>query len=267
MVLMRRTGRIPAARRLLPAAAVVFVLGGCATKSDIRNLHTELLALSARQDSLIDQLRFVTQVTQDTLRTQSNQLFDFRGQITQELRNISRSLATLEALAGENQRSITSMRNQLANQRGAPVAQSPGGAGEPTGQGETIGAGVEGSAEQLYSVALEQYHREALTTAQRAFEDFLSAHPNHQRAPEAHYFLADILYQQNRLEEALEGFQQVPSLFPTADKVPDALYRAAEIQIELGSTDEAIATLERIVNTYPGSAIALIARDKLEEIR
>ena len=267
MVLMRRTGQARTARRLLTAAAAVFVLGGCATKSDIRDLHSELSALGARQDSLIQQLRFVTQVTQDTLRTQSNQLFDFRGQITQELRRISQSLATLEALAGENQRGIISVRDQLGNMRGGATGRPAGGGADPAGQGETMGGGVEGSAEQLYQVALEQYHRDALTTAQRAFEDFLSAHPNHVRAPDAHFFLADILYQQNRPEEALEAFQQVQSLFPAAEKVPDALYRVAVIQIELGDTDAAVETLERIVNTYPGSAIALIARDKLEEIR
>lgn len=262
---MRRIGRTAAAR-LLPVAAVGLALGACATKSDIRDLHTELVALAARQDSLIEQLRFVTQVTQDTLRTQSNQLFDFRGQITQELRRISQSLGTLEALAGENQRSISSVRDQLANLRQAPMAGPPG-TPDSAGPGETVAGGVEGNAEQLYGVALEQYHRDALTTAQRAFEQFLSEHPNHPRAPDAHFFLADILYQQNRPEEALEAFQQVQSLFPTAEKVPDSLYRIAVIQIELGSTDEAVATLERIMNTYPESAIALIARDKLEEIR
>lgn len=262
MVLMRRTGRSRTARRQLSAAAVVFMLAGCATKSDIRDLHTELLALSARQDSLIDQLRFVTQVTQDTLRTQSNQLFDFRGQITQELRRISQSLVTLEALAGENQRAITGMRDQLAGMRGAPAL----GPARP-GPVETVGGGVEGSADQLYEVALEQYHRQALTTARRAFEDFLAAHPDHPRAPDAHYFLADILYQQDQPAEALAAFQEVQSLFPTSERVPEALYRAAEIQIEMGDTDAAVQTLERVVNTYPDSAIARIARDKLEEIR
>jgi tol-pal system protein YbgF len=266
MALMRRNVRLAA--RLLSATAAVVALGACATKSDIRDLQTEISALVARQDSLISQLRFVTQTTQDTLRTQSDQLFDFRGQITRELRQIGESLATLEAVAGESQRGITSLRDQLASVGRAPRAdpsrmQDPM---RPTDE-SVGGAGVEGNAEQLYSVALEQYHRDALNTAERAFEQFVSEHPNHARAPDAHFFLADILYQQNRPQEALEAFGMVQTLFPTAPKVPDALYRMAVIQIELGNTDEAVETLERIMNTYPESAIALIARDKLDEIR
>ena len=265
MALMRRN-ESHATVRILLGAAVVLTLGACATKSDVRDLHEQISSLVARQDTLIAQLRFVTQSTQDTLRTQSDQLFDFRGQITRELRQISQSLVTLEALAGENQRGIISVRDQVAGMRRAPVAESPGDPTRPTDEA-VGGAGVGGNAEQLYSVALEQYHRDALNTAQRAFEQFLSEHPNHASAPDAHFFLADILYQRNRPEEALEAFGMVQTLFPTAPKVPDALYRMAVIQIELGNTDEAVETLERIMNTYPESAIALIARDKLDEIR
>jgi tol-pal system protein YbgF len=252
-------------------AAAALLMGGCATKSDIRDLQTELRdelrALANRQDSLLEQLRSEALSTQDTLRTQSDQIFDFRGDITRELREISRGLATLQALAGENQRGIAGVRDQLANLRRLPTqGEAPMGAASNQGVQESVG-GVGGNAEQLWDVATGQLGRGALNTAQRAFEQFLEEYPNHDRAPDAHFFLADILEQQDRPEDALEAFQQIQSLFPTAGKVPDAAYRAALLQIEMDDTDAAIETLERIINTYPESAIALIARDKLEEIR
>jgi tol-pal system protein YbgF len=259
--------------RILPVLALA--LSGCATKGDIRALQTEvreeIRALAARQDSLLAELRFLNSSTQDTLRTQADQLFDFRGQITRDIQAITQTLARVEALSGENQRGITSLRDQLANLRRLPAgpAQPPqqmvdsaGGVTAP----ETVG-GAGGNAEQLYAIAREQYLRGSLTTAQRAYEQFLEEHPTHALAPDAHFFLADILAQLDRPEDALEAFQEVLTLYPTAAKVPDALYRIAVLQNEAGDEDEAVATLERIMNTYPESTFAGLARDMLAELR
>ena len=266
MYMMIRTERSVAARVLVTVAAIV-TLGGCAMKGDIRDLQTELMselrALAARQDALITQLELESRSTQDTLRTQSNQIFDFRGEITRQMRQIGESLATLEALAGENQRGIVGVRDQLANLRRIQTAPRPGLVSDSTG---VLAGGGGGDADQLYRTAQEHLGRGSLNTALMAFQQFLDDHPNHQLAPDAHFFLADILYQQDEHEDALDAFREIQSRFPTAAKVPDALYRIARIQIEMDDVDDAIETLERIVNTYPGSVISDIAQDLLDEI-
>jgi tol-pal system protein YbgF len=253
------------AARVTLVAAAAFALSGCATKSDIRDIHDELSALAARQDSLLVQLRRETLSTQDTLRTQSDQLFDFRGQVFQELRAIRRSLTTLEAMVGENQRGITSVRDQVANLRQAPARPQPALGGEE--RGDPIAGQVGGTPDDLYRNAMEHFNRGSTSTARMAFAQFLEAYPTHNLAPDAHFYLADILVQEDQLEEALAAFQEVQELFPTAARVPDALYRIALIHIELGNEDEGEQTLERIVNTYPGTGVALLAQDKLDEIR
>ena len=263
--MMNRTKRSSAARVRLTAAAA-FTLGGCATKGDIRDMQTELRALAMRQDSLLAQLRMEALSTQDTLRTQSDQLFDFRGQVFSQLQAIRQSLSTLEAMVGENQRGITGMRDQLANMRRMPVAP-PAVVGGGEEGGEAVSGQVPGNPDELYQNAMEQFGRGSTTTARLAFQQFLQAYPTHDRAPDAHFYLADILVQEDQLEDALAGFQEVQELCPTAARVPDALYRIALIQIELGDEDDAEETLERIVNTYPGTGVALLAQDKLDEIR
>jgi len=249
---------------LLVTALAVATLGGCATKGDLRNVQLEIRALGARQDSLMAELRREALSTQDTLREQSLQLFDFRGAIFRQLRDISESLTRLEALAGESQRGISGVRDQLANLRRSGSGQT-----EPQG---TAPVGAEaatpgGDAESIYSAAVGQFNRGTLATARNAFQQFLTAFPSHQLAPDAHYYLADILVQQDRAEDALDAFLEIPEIFPTASKVPDAWYRAALIQIELGRTDEGRANLQRVINTYPDSGVATVAREKLREIR
>jgi tol-pal system protein YbgF len=258
---------------VLGVTALAFA--GCATKGDLRTLQTEfrteMRAIAERQDSVLAELRLQTAIMQDTLRTQSDQLFDFRGQIAGQLQAIAQSIARLEAISGENQRGIMSVRDQLANMRRGTVSGPPPlqmvdstqAAGGTTP--ETV-PGTGGGAEELYAVAREQHTRNSYATAQRAYEDFLEQYPSHPLAAEAHWFLADVLVLLNRPEDALERLQEIPTLFPTAARVPEALYRAAVLQNEAGDEDDARATLERIVNTYPDASITFLAREMLEEL-
>lgn len=124
-----------------------------------------------------------------------------------------------------------------------------------------------GAADATYAAALQQYQRGQLATAQSAFRDFVEQHGNHPLAPDARFFLADILAQQDHPQEAIAAFNQIPELHPTSARVPDALYRIALLHLELGDRAEGRRFLDRVVNTYPDSNAAGPAREKLREIR
>ncbi len=260
--------------RFWVASVFALVLSGCATKGDIRTLQMEfreeVASIAARQDSLLAELRFLNSTTQDTLRTQSDQIFDFRGEITRQLQSLSQGLVRIEALTGENQRGITSVRDQLANLRRLPAAPNQptpiADSTQTSTNPESVG-GTGGNAEQLWAIAREQHGRGSFSTAQRAYEQFLDENPTHALAPDARFYRADILAQLDRPDDALEAFEEVLALYPTATKVPDALYRIAVLQNEAGDEEAAQATLERIINTYPDATIAMLARDLLEELR
>jgi len=247
--------------------AIGVAFSGCAMKGDIRLLQDEIRAMAARQDSVLVALNAETLLTRDTLRTQSDQMFDFRGDINHQLQQIVGGLARLEAIAGENQRGMASIRDQLANIRRMPtVTTTTVVTSDSLGGGESLVGGGSGSPDQLWSVAKDQLDRGSLNAAARAFEEFVSGYPSDPRVPDAHFQLADILTQQDRPEDALEAFEEIQQLFPTAPRVPDALYRIAVLQEELGDDEAAKATLERIMNTYPDAPIAMLARVKLREI-
>jgi tol-pal system protein YbgF len=257
------------AARVLPIALSASVMAGCAMKGDVRDLQSDIRALAARQDSLLTELRAAMMSTQDTVRTQSDQMFDFRGELNRQLREMNQALRTLQALAGENQRTIAGIRDQMASQRGGPaippqvvVSDSAGAAGSG---GERLIAGAS-DPEQLMRTGLDLMDRGSLAAASRAFEEFLRNHPNDERAVDARFYLADILDQQDRDEDALAAFQEIQTLFPTAPRVPDAMIRVARLQRDMGNIEEARTTLQRIVNTYPNTSAALLARDMLEEI-
>ena len=163
MYIMRRTHRSVAARVVLTMAAAV-TLGSCATKGDLRSLQIEIRMLAARQDTLLAQLRVETLSTQDSVRTQSDQIFDFRGEITRQLRDISRTLATLEALAGQNQQAIAGVRSQMANLRPAERAPPPTATDDST---RALAQGGAGDPDELYRAAQEQMDRGSLVLRAR----------------------------------------------------------------------------------------------------
>lgn len=264
---MMTSNRSTTTARFLGAIILAVTSAGCAMKGDIRLLQEELRAIAAQQDSLVSQLRVEAQSTQDTLRTQGDQMFDFRGDTNRQLLLINESLVRLEAIAGENQRGMVSVRDQLANMRRAGVSTGQQAATpDSAGGSESLGVGGSGNPDQLWRVAQDQLDRGSLTSASRAFQQFVTDHPNDPRRPDAHFFLADILTQQNRPQDALQAFQAIQQMFPTASRVPDALYRVAVLQQQLGDVTAAKATLERIVNTYPSETISMLAREKLREI-
>lgn len=271
------------------AALLVVVLAplasGCATKGDVRDLRADVQELSEQQESLLRTLAELQRATLDSLAVQSDALFSLRGELSRQVLDIQEQLVTIQELTGQSQRSLAGLRDQIEARRtqiveleqvdGAPGADDGAAEdrpdepdAEPADTVDEAMPGVEpgGSAEELYNVAIRQFNRGSITTARRAFERFLQAHPNHRLAPDAHLKLADILVQENRLEDAVDAFLEIPELFPSAGVVPDALYRAAGLQIELGREEEARELLERVVNSYPDSGAAILAEERLDEL-
>jgi len=117
-----------------------------------------------------------------------------------------------------------------------------------------------------YNAAVRAFNRGSVTTARRAFQQFLQQYPNDALAPDAHYYLSDLLVQEDRLDEAIQAFLRIPELYPTAEKVPDALYRVGVVYIALDELEDARQYLERVVNSYPGTTAAQSAQDRLDEI-
>lgn len=266
---MRHTVRFGAVR-VLWATAAVMTMGGCATKADIRDLRTELRDLQVRQDSVMTELRKMALTTQDTLRGQSSQLFDFRGSISEQIHSIGQTLTRIEALVGENQRGIAGVRDQLANMRRTPVTTAPtdstGGVSPSPVTDQPPQPG--GDAQSLFNTAVGLFNKGSLTTAGAAFKQMIQSYPNSSLAPDAQFYVADILSRQKGHEkEALAAFQKIPELYPTANRVPDALFRAAVLQLDLGRKTAAKTTLHRIVNSYAGSDAAKLAAAKLKEIK
>ena len=248
-------------------SATLLVASGCAMRGDVRRLQDEVARQSSLQDAQLRELTASIRALQDTLAIQSDMVVDTRGGIARELRDIQTQLSQLSALTGQVQRSLV-LLSERVRAEGARVTTSERRA-DPDSLRSLLGRrdGGPAAAEETYEAAVTQFNRGSLNTARMAFGSFLGDYPDHQLAPRAQFYLAEILQQENRLDEAIDEFLRVSELYPTAERVPVALYRIGQIYVLQENFDEAVTYLERVVNTYPDSGAAEIAQELLLEIR
>ena len=246
-------------------------LSGCATKRDVRDLQSTVAALAAQQEATLVELQGLNVAVQDTLRGQSDALFESRGEILRRLRELEQQLITLHELTGQNQRALATIRDLLEGQRTSGLAPmrtdtEPGQVVDPTFAPAGPPTTDSEAALQTFNAGVAAFNRGSITTARRAFQQFVQDYPTDPLAPEAYYYLADLLYQENRLQEAIQGFLRVRELFPAARRVPDALYRVGVIYIDLEQLDDAREYLQRVITSYPDSDAAVLAQERLDEI-
>ena len=268
----RGGGGVPPSRppggRWLALGLVALSLSACATKGDLRDVQDEIRALAAQQRETMEALTGMRTAVQDTLRGQSDVLFESRGDILRQLMEIEQNIITLQELTGQNQRALATLRDLIESQGAGRVnpQRSDPGRGLETDPGFTVDEPRTSTAVEVYNMAVTNYNRRNFSTARSAWEQFLRDYPNDELAPDARYFLADIMVQEERYDEAIQAFLDVSRLFPDAEKAPQALYRVGTTYIEMGQLEDARVYLERVIRTWPESEVAANAQARLDEI-
>lgn len=128
----------------------------------------------------------------------------------------------------------------------------------------TVAAGPDPQAEYQASFDLLKEGRYA--EAQRGFEGFLAAHPQHDLAANAQYWLAEVHYVERNYEGALLAFERVLTAYPQARKASDALLKAGYCQYEMKRYAIARATLARVTREFPGTPAARDAAQRLDRM-
>jgi tol-pal system protein YbgF len=118
----------------------------------------------------------------------------------------------------------------------------------------------------LYQTGIDQLQAGRHDQAVAAFRGFVKAHPGHDYADNAQYWLGECFYDRKEYSTALREFRKVAEKFPLGNKVPDALLKVAFSYLALGSARPARETLQEIVRSWPRLPAAALARAKLAEL-
>lgn len=247
----------------LAGAALCAALGGCALKSDVRQVETEVSLLrqeTTRRDSaraaqlneIIANQRTLMDSLGATITETQRVVQAMQGNIANDLYNIQQQLVTLQELSGQSQQRLSELRAQIET-RGQQMAAT-----------DTTGAATPGaaSAEQMYQASLQELRRGSMSTARLGFRQLLQAYPDSPRAADALYFIGES-FAADTPDSAVVYYQNVIGSHPGSTRVAASLFKLGLIAEQRGNEAEARDYFERVVNEFPRSDEAALAREKL----
>jgi tol-pal system protein YbgF len=138
---------------------------------------------------------------------------------------------------------------------------------EPEEGTDTTGAEQEqtatpSSVDEVYQVAVSLLHRGSPQTARTAFQQLLSQFPDHERAQDAQFHLAES-WEGTNPDSAVAAYELVVQDYPNSPRAPTALYRLGLLAEQNGDMEAARVYYTRVVSGYPQSDAAVLARAKL----
>jgi tol-pal system protein YbgF len=96
---------------------------------------------------------------------------------------------------------------------------------------------------------------------------FALENPKHSKSDNALYFVGLGLIGLSNPEEAASAFELLVSRYPASDSALDALLRLAECRVRLKQQDAARALYTRVIASYPGTAAATQAEQRLAALQ
>ncbi|WP_189403387.1 tol-pal system protein YbgF [Alteromonas halophila] len=96
-----------------------------------------------------------------------------------------------------------------------------------------------------------------------AFQSFLDRFPDSEYAPNAHYWLGQLLFNKQQWQEAKAQFNVVVARFTDSSKRPDALLKLGVIEARQGNSAAARSQFQKVISEYPDSSASRLAESKL----
>lgn len=99
------------------------------------------------------------------------------------------------------------------------------------------------------------------------FENFIQSYPNSGYAPNAHYWLGQLLFNNNELAKAKTHFERVVNNFPQSNKVADALLKLGQVAERENQKDAALRYYRQLVDKHSTATSAKLAQDRIDALK
>lgn len=233
-------------------------------KADIRDMQGDLGRLEARQDSIFRLLQQQNREILDSLTVTTEKLLNVRGQLANQLTDLSDQLEQVAQLTAQVQVRLNQLDQQLSeavrNVAGSGLAD-----GDPGGGGGG-GDGTFDEAQELYEIGVEQINRGNAMSARRAFQMVVDSFPSAARAPDAQRQIGETYAMEREYDQAMRAFDRVVERWQDSEAAPLALYRAGVIAQERGNIDRARQYFRRVISAYPNSDARSLADEALRRL-
>jgi len=218
--------------------------------------------------SLAEQLASVERKLDSRNRAQVNiqrQLDDMQTQVN-ELRGVTELHTHQLSQVLERQRELYQELDRRVSEALRPAAQVPTAIVANTAKASQNYSNdlTENEAydKALNLVLKDKRYEEAIP----AFRHFNQTYPQSSYAPNAHYWLGQLLFNKGEIEAAEQEFSIVVDKFKETSKRPDALLKLAMVAQQQNNTIKAVSLYRQLLNEYPESTSAQLAKPRLESL-
>jgi tol-pal system protein YbgF len=238
-------------RALGALLGVAVLLGGCATKRDIRTLRDQMQNMQDRQDEVLRDIQRQNMQLLDSIRATMSLTQDVRGATTGQLRQFEQNVNQLGNLVSQVMGTLTRIEQRLTALEQRPV-------------GATVSGG--GTADEYYGAGIESMNAGRPSVARPAFEALVAEFPNHERAPDAQYQIAESFYLEKEYDKAYAELEKIVQRWSELPKAREALMRAGAIAEEQKDVPKARGFYQRVVDRYRDSDEGRLAARKLTQL-
>jgi len=219
------------------------------------DLDTRIASLTDSMERLghrVDQLRGrVDKLVEDV---------DFRlGEIERSLSRIADAVAAQQAVAPATRSAMPPSDGRRAA-AGASEGTLAFGVKPLTLREQRSGILPEGTPEERYTFAYSLLRQLDFEKSERAFREFLDAHPDHTLAGNGQYWLGETYYVRGNFSQAAAAFLEGYRKMRDGRKAPDNLLKLGMSLQQLGQNGEACATFRQLTAEFPE------ASDKIKKI-
>ncbi len=219
--------------------------------------------------SLAEQLASVERKLDSRNRSQvkiQRQLDDMQTQVN-ELRGVTELHTHQLSQVLERQRELYQELDRRVSEALKPTAQVPSAIAVDTST-DPQNYSSDLTENEAYDKALnlvlkEKRYEEAIP----AFRSFNQNYPQSSYAPNAHYWLGQLLFNKGELAQAEQEFAIVVEQFKDSSKRPDALLKLAMVAQQQNNTVKAVNLYRQLLSEYPDSTSAQLAKPRLDSLR
>ena len=178
---------------------------------------------------------------------------DFRlGEIERSLASVADGVAARQVEAAATGVPMAPSDGRRANQAaGATEGPLAPGVKPLTLPEQRSGILPEGTPEERYTFAYSLLRQLDFEKSERAFREFLDAHPDHKLAGNGQYWLGETYYVRGNFSQAAAAFLEGYRKFPAGHKASDNLLKLAMSLVQLGQNGEACATFRQFTVQFP----------------
>ena len=147
------------------------------------------------------------------------------------------------------------------------VAVEPGSAADSNARPAMVYEPVVPAAQALYDRGYTLYHQGQYLDAEASFQRFLQAYPSTDLSDNAQFWIGESRYARGDISGALAAFREALQQYPDGNKVPDALVKEGDCLAGMGDRDGARQSYQEVVRRFPGSAAAVMASERIQDLQ